>query len=63
MYLSNFFAEIENNDLDFNKFIKNYKTNSHKFSQDVIKDLNYIGDFLYGYHTDKYIIKQTFKKI
>lgn len=45
-YLFNFFDEGEKNDLNFDKFIKNYEIISHEFSQDVYKKFSNIGGSL-----------------
>lgn len=57
LYLSNFFVGIENNDLNFDKFIKNCKTNSYKFNENVYKKFSNIRNFQYFYDADEYIIK------
>lgn len=46
LYLSNFFIKIENNNLKFNKFIKNYKVIIHKLKQDNYNKCNNTKDFL-----------------
>lgn len=61
-YLSISFTKIKNNNLNFDKFIKNYKAISHKSSQDVYKEFNNIRDSPYPYIANEYIIEQTFKK-
>ncbi len=45
LYLSNSFIEIENNNFNFNKFIKDCEMISHQSSQDIYKEFNNIGDF------------------
>lgn len=62
-YLSNFFVKTKNNDFNFDKFIQYYGAISYKSSQDVYKNFSDVGDFLWPYDSDKYVIKQTIEKI
>lgn len=47
LYLFNSFIEIENNDFNFNMFIKDCKAVSYGFSQDIHKEFSDVGDSLY----------------
>lgn len=62
-YLSNSLVETENNDFNFDKFIKDCEAISHKSSQDVYKEFSDVGDFPCPYDADEYVIEQTPEKI
>ena len=62
-YLSNFFIKTKNNDLNFDKFIKNYERIDNKSNHNIYKKFNDIRNFLYFYNTNEYIIKQILEKI
>lgn len=56
-YISNSFIEIKNNNLNFDKFIKNYEVISHESSQNIYKEFSDVGDFSCLYDANKYIIE------
>lgn len=62
-YLSDFFVETENNDLNFDKFIRDCKMISPKSCQNTYKDFSDIGDSPISYDVDKYVIEHTPVKI
>lgn len=61
-YLSNSFVETENDDLNFDKFIKNYEAISHESSQDIYKEFSDVGDSPCPYDADEYVIERTPEK-
>lgn len=63
LYLSNSFIEIENNNLDFDKFIMDFQVISHESGQNVDKKFSDIRDFLCPYDADEYVIERTPEKI
>lgn len=62
IFLPNFLIEAKNNNLNFNKFIINYKAINLEFSQNKYKELSDIKSFRITYNANEYIIKHIFKK-
>lgn len=62
-YWSNFFIKTKNDDLNFDKFIKDYEAINNKSSHNIYKKFNDVRDFLYSYDANEYIIKQILEKI
>lgn len=60
--ISDFFTGVENNNLNFNKFVINYKAISHKSYLNISKKLSDIKDLFIKYEVNEFVDKQTSKK-
>lgn len=61
--ISDFFAKVEDNNLNFNEFIINCKAISHESFLDISKKLSDIKDLSIEYDIDKFVIERISQKV